>query len=420
MSQGLFRKEVLQARRTSWLGGISLAQPLPLWVLTAGAVLIAASVGIFLVLGTYTRRSAVTGQLVPTRGISEVQAPATGVVERMDVAEGGKVRGGQPLAVILVPRATPASGDAQVALEQHLDQRQAGLIAAQDAQQQQLRAQSDGLGSQLTAARRELAQIEAEVVTRQNQGRIAQETLDRFLQLKDSKYISILQIKQQESTVLEYTGQAQALQQQATDMRRTIAQLEQQVRELPGQQQSVAASLQRDLAQLNQERVQTQMQGALAVTAPVDGVVATQMIKPGQAVQAGEPLLSLLPGDGKLEAQLLVPSHAIGFIEPGDQVLLRYQAYPYEKFGHQLGKVVQVSRSALSSGELGALIGNAQQGEPFYRVTVELAQQSVMAYGKPEALKPGMLLDADILGEKRGLIEWIFEPLYSIKGRMSG
>lgn len=420
MSQGLFRKEVLQARRTSWLGGISLAQPLPLWVLTAGAVLIAASVGIFLVLGTYTRRSAVTGQLVPTRGISEVQAPATGVVERMDVAEGGKVRGGQPLAVILVPRATPASGDAQVALEQHLDQRQAGLIAAQDAQQQQLRAQSDGLGSQLTAARRELAQIEAEVVTRQNQGRIAQETLDRFLQLKDSKYISILQIKQQESTVLEYTGQAQALQQQATDMRRTIAQLEQQVRELPGQQQSVAASLQRDLAQLNQERVQTQMQGALAVTAPVDGVVATQMIKPGQAVQAGEPLLSLLPGDGKLEAQLLVPSHAIGFIEPGDQVLLRYQAYPYEKFGHQLGKVVQVSRSALSSGELGALIGNAQQGEPFYRVTVELAQQSVMAYGKPEALKPGMLLDADILGEKRSLIEWIFEPLYSIKGRMSG
>ena len=31
---------------------------------------------------------------------------------------------------------------------------------------------------------------------------------------------------------------------------------------------------------------------------------------------------------------------------------------------------------------------------------------------------PGMLLDADILGERRRLIEWVFEPLYSLKGRV--
>ncbi|MNW16140.1 hypothetical protein D3C71_2148940 [compost metagenome] len=45
-----------------------------------------------------------------------------------------------------------------------------------------------------------------------------------------------------------------------------------------------------------------------------------------------------------------------------------------------------------------------------------MAAQAVTAYGKPEPLKPGMLLEADILGEKRRLIEWVFEPLYSLKG----
>ena len=69
---------------------------------------------------------------------------------------------------------------------------------------------------------------------------------------------------------------------------------------------------------------------------------------------------------------------------------------------------------------MGALIGNAQQGEPFYRVTVVLDKQAVTAFGKPEPLKPGMLLDADVLGEKRRLIEWVFEPLYSLKGKVSG
>lgn len=125
-----------------------------------------------------------------------------------------------------------------------------------------------------------------------------------------------------------------------------------------------------------------------------------------------------MPGNSRLQADLLVPSRAIGFIAPGDQVMLRYQAYPYQKFGHQRGTVAAISRSALTSNELGALIGNAQQGEPYYRVTVRLAKQAITAYGKPEPLKPGMLLDADILGEKRRLIEWVFEPLYSIQGRV--
>lgn len=164
--------------------------------------------------------------------------------------------------------------------------------------------------------------------------------------------------------------------------------------------------------------MQTQASGALVVKAPVTGVVATQVTKPGQAVQAGQPLMTLLPGDGRLEAELLVPSRAIGFIGPGDRVLLRYQAFPYQKFGHQEGRVAAISRSALSPGELGALNGNAQQGEPFYRVKVTLARQMITAYGNPETLKPGMLVDADVLGERRALVEWIFEPLYSLGGKV--
>jgi membrane fusion protein len=270
----------------------------------------------------------------------------------------------------------------------------------------------------LVVAQRELAQIESEVATRQQQIRIADETLARLRRLEGAKYVSALQITQQEATVLEYTGQRQALQRQAIGTRRLITQLQQAMRELPAQGVASEAGLRRELAQLEQERVQTQAAGALVVNAPVAGVVATQVIKPGQAVQAGQALMTLLPGDGHLEAELLVPSRAIGFIEPGDRVLLRYQAFPYQKFGHQEGRVAAISRSALNSGELGALIGNAQQGEPFYRVTVSLARQAITAYGKPEVLKPGMLVDADVLGERRTLVEWIFEPLYSLGGRV--
>ena len=420
MTQGLFRAEVLTARRTSWLGGISLAQPLRLWVLTWAAVAAAAVIIAFVTFGTYTRRSTVPGQLVPTQGLAAVLAPANGVVSQVNAPEGARVAAGDVLALVTVPRATRESGDTQTALEQRLQQRQDGLLAEQQAQHIQWQAQAQGLAQQLDTAQRELAQTQAEVQTHQQQIAIASETLERLRRLGegDQQFVSALQIKQQQATVLDYTSSVQELQRQATSTRRLIAQLQQSQRELPGQQQAGDANYQSQQAQLEQERVQNQANGALLIKAPLGGVIATQTVKPGQAVQAGQTLLSLLPGDGALEAELLVPSRAIGFIAPGDTVLLRYDAFPYQKFGHQQGKVQRISRSALSNGELGALIGNPDQGEPYYRVTVALTKQTITAYGKAEPLKPGMLLQADVMGEKRRLIEWIFEPLYSLTGKV--
>jgi membrane fusion protein len=123
--------------------------------------------------------------------------------------------------------------------------------------------------------------------------------------------------------------------------------------------------------------------------------------------------MSLLPKGSRLQAQLLVPSAAVGFIEPGDSVLLRYQAYPYQKFGHHRGKVIRVSRSAIAPAG-----GDGQSAEPYYRVLVALDEQSITAYGKQEPLRPGMRLDADILGERRKLYEWVLEPLYSLRGKV--
>jgi len=418
MSQELFRKEVLEAKRASWLGGSSLAQPIRLWVLTSAAVAAALTVALFLTFGTYTRRSTVVGQLVPSAGLAAVLAPATGVVSRLDVSEGQRVAAGQVLAVVTVPRATVANGDTMAALEQRLQQRQDGVESAQTAQRQLFSAQASGLAAQLVTAQRELTQVEVEISTRQDQIRIANETLDRLRQLQDRKFVSLIQIKQQESVALEQLSAMQALQRLAISARRTIVQLQQAMRELPGQRQTAEASFRRDLATLEQEQVETEARGALAISAPVAGVVATQIVKLGQAVQADQPLLSVLPGDGTLEAELLVPSRAIGFIKPGDTVLLRYQAYPYQKFGHQQGRVSRISRSVLSPDELAGLLGHKQGGEPLYRITVALARQSLIAYGKVELLKPGMLLDADVLGEQRRLIEWMFEPLYSLKRKI--
>ena len=255
--------------------------------------------------------------------------------------------------------------------------------------------------------------LENEISTRREQVRIGKETVERYRLVADQKYVSQVQVNQQQQAFLELLNAQQGLERQATSIRRNLAQLEQTLRELPAQRQGLQATTSRDLAMLDQERVQQEANGELLVRAPLAGLVANRFIEPGQAVQAGQPVMSLLPKGSRLQAQLLVQSAAVGFIEPGDRVLLRYQAYPYQKFGHHGGKVIRVSRSAIAPAS-----GDGQGAEPYYRVLVALDEQSITAYGEQEALRPGMRLDADILGERRKLYEWVLEPLYSLRGKL--
>lgn len=102
--------------------------------------------------------------------------------------------------------------------------------------------------------------------------------------------------------------------------------------------------------------------------------------------------------------------------------MIRYQAYPYQKFGQYQGRVRSISRTSVPFAELasmaGAVPGLAKDGEQLYRLQISLDKQMVTAYGQPRPLQSGMLLDADVLQDTRRLYEWVLEPLYSLTGKL--
>ena len=410
MNAPLFRPEVVQARRQDWLGRISLAQPMPVWVGAVFALLAAGAVACLLLFGEYAHRSRVGGQLVPDLGVSTVVAPTSGMVGRMTVEEGASVARDQALVRIDLPRVAASGADAHTGIGRGLDERDSSSVQLAQAQLAQLAVQEQGQHRQLAMLRTELGQVRAGIATRDAQVRLGRETADRYREVAASGYVSVVQVRQQEQAMLEMLNARQVLERQATALAREIAGLEQALAGLPAQREAIEATARREHALLAQERYRHEADGGVLVKAPLAGLVAHRFVEPGQAVQAGQPLLSLLPEGARLQAQLQVPSRAIGFIRPGDRVRLRYQAYPFQKFGHQGGRVARISRSAVPP------VAGAPSSEPHYRILVALDRQDVLAYGRPEPLRPGMLLEADILGERRKLHEWLLEPLYSLRG----
>ena len=75
----------------------------------------------------------------------------------------------------------------------------------------------------------------------------------------------------------------------------------------------------------------------------------------GQAVSPSQLLAVIQPDGAALQVHLFAPSRAVGFIRPDERVNLRYQAFPYQKFGQQEGRVRSVAHTALSAAELASL-----------------------------------------------------------------
>jgi membrane fusion protein len=159
---------------------------------------------------------------------------------------------------------------------------------------------------------------------------------------------------------------------------------------------------------------QTEARRETVIRAPMAGVVTNIAVNRGQSIPADSPLAMVLPKGSGMHVELLVPTRAIGFIKPGQEVVLRYDAFPYERFGQYHGVVSDISRNVWSPGER---IGPISAREPVYRVDVTLDRQTVSALNQEFALRPGMTVNADLLLEKRTLLEWIFEPVLRLKGR---
>jgi membrane fusion protein len=419
----LFRLEALESRNQVWLGAINLLRPLSLTVLAWGAVSIAAAVLVFLAVGGYARKAHVIGYLAPDRGVIRLVPPASGIVAERRAIEGQSVHVGDVLFVLAIDRPT-IDGDTQTVIRQSLVARQRSLQDASRDQAQLLAQQRSSIEQRIADMEREVKQLDEEIALHRSRLSFAQQTVARLQSLQEDGFVASAQVQEKAEEQLGQQAQLRALERQRSAQQREVSTLRSQLRVLPLQARARQGEIDRDVQALEQASAESEAQGRIVVRAPQDGVLSTVLVEPGQSVAAGVPMASLLPAGAQMQALLFAPSSAIGFVRPNQAVLLRYQAFPYQKFGHQVGTVMRVSRSPLQPSELATLplasmSCSPTEREPLYRITVALARQTVRAYGQAQPLAPGMQVEADVVLDRRSLIEWIFEPVAGLRARAS-
>jgi membrane fusion protein len=415
----LFRPEAVEAQRQQGLGSVQLVRPLAMRVLTLGVVLTASAVALFLWRAEYTRKAQTSGVLSPDRGLIRLVPAAAGTVLERRITEGQQVQSGEVLFVLSLDRPTLDSG-AQAQVRLSLNERQRSLEDAARQQRQLASGQLLAMDRRLQALEVELAQLDAEAALQAQRLVLAQQALARLESLRNDQFISSAQVQGKSEEVLGLRAQAMALSRQKAALVRERAELEGERAGLPMLARGAQGDIERDLALLSREAAEQDAVRQLVVRAPQAGIVSAVLAEPGQSVSPSSALASLVPAGAELQAHLYAPSSAVGFVRPGQAVRLRFEAFPYQKFGHLPGHVLQVSRTPLAASELATLslasMGADRTGEPLFRITVGL--DPATAGAEPLPLVAGMRLQADVLLERRRLAEWLFEPLAGLSGRL--
>ena len=420
--QPLFRRAAISAQQTKTLGNIILVRPLSYRLLSIAAALCALVVVAFFTWGTYTKRSSVIGQLIPDSGLVKVYVPQLGVVLEKRVSEGQAVSAGTVLYVLSSERQSSTLGSIQASISHQVENRRLSLEQELEKTRRLQQDERESLAKRIDGLAAEMQKLDNLIDGQRSRVKLSEDTVARYQGLLAQYYISREQVQQKQEEMLDQRSRLQSMEREHIAVGRELAARQKELSSLTFKHQNQLAQIDRGISSMDQELTESEGKRRLVITAPTDGTATAVVAEVGQAVDGSKPLVSIVPTGAKLQAQLYAPSRAVGFVKAGDAVLLRYQAYPYQKFGHARGKVISVAKTALPANEISGLGnlsgGNGQNSEPLYRITVELASQTIDAYGQAQPLQAGMLLDADVLQETRHLYEWVLEPLLSLTGKL--
>lgn len=411
----LFRQEVADNRRDTWLGEIILTRPISYTMMMWLFLTMAALTIVYVAIGEYTKKARASGYIVPDQGLLKVYPQVPGFITILNVKEGDVVTEGQVLAVVTTEH-TGIKGNTQAEMAKEIEKRRLSLNEQRNKTHLMYADQIESTRKRLSKLQKEHQEITTAVAGLRQRVVNAETVVTRYKELEREHFVAELALNEKQSDLLDQQIRLNDMVFRLSSGERDITILQSDLVTLPIKEKNDTETIARAIFDLNTTGLDNESRRESYVIAPHSGMVTQIQADKGRQVSPALPIMNLILAGSKLLASLYVPSRSIGFIRVGSIAGMQYQAFQYQKFGTHEGKVIGISRTAVPAQELPFPV--PPTNEVFYVVTVQPTDNYVLAYGKKEPLQAGMQLDADIWLERRTVIEWVLEPIYSITGRI--
>ncbi len=421
----MFRQEALDNRKMKWRGKALLLPGIPLWIIMTACSVFLIVFLIFIIFGSYTRQVNATGEVTTYPRAVTIYANAQGFVTKQYVREGQHIKKGDPLYVIDVSKTTSSgvvSDNQRREIENQLLRIDSMISRLEDNKRDTLDALEKQKSLYIDAYKRSEG-----IVKRAEEGiAIMKQNMESYrgyqkqgLINKDQLLNQVVTYYSQQNSLLNLSGQNEqnALQ---------ITALESQILTQAAEFDNRIYQMELQRYELQKEMVNTDVGGEIIVRALTDGRVDSLGVTVGQMVNPGDTLLQILPENIRQYWLVLwVPNDALPYLNVGDAVNIRYEAFPAEKFGQFAATIQVISKTPASAQEMMTYAGAPKvsqmpQSIPYYKVIVRPEKQMIAYDGRELSLQNGMKANTTLFLEKRKIYQWMVSPFYDMKQSASG
>lgn len=418
----LFRREALENAKAKWLGQALLTSAYPAWVLVAITCGFMLTFFLVVTFCDFTRRASVAGEIITIPRAINVFSPAQGYIVDSLFRVGDRVKKGDALYYLDTSR-TSTSGNVSKnnldAVEKQLAALRAIIVKLESNKVETL----NNLQNQLNENQNTYAELQEMMISAKKGMNEQKAIMQNYKQYKARGLVTTDQLNNQISLYYQQQGNYQNLSTQ-------ILQKNIQITSLKSELVTKAADFDNEILQKQYQTNELQRQlaemdaaGTIFITAPTDGKIESLSVTEGQMVSPGDSLAQLIPANNKGYFLVLwLPNNSIPYVKPGDRINIRYEAFPYEKFGQFAGKIESISTIPASQQELN-YYGNVPRTMqnmpvgPLYKVIVNINDDPRT---KTLPLTNGMTAQATVFLEKRALYQWMLAPFYDIKKSLIG
>ncbi|MCT7982165.1 HlyD family efflux transporter periplasmic adaptor subunit [Laspinema sp. A4] len=256
--------------------------------------------------------------------------------------------------------------------------------------------------------------FEAEQALRDRQTAAVRSQMSEATQVRERLFEAEQAARTQRQRITETEGQIEQAQGELERLQIQLAQKKTEAERIQLESQQQIKQLELELSNLQGEVTDTRNRMATAkaqlnnrfLYAPVDGVILSlEVSNPGEVVQPGQPIAAIAPDDAPLVLVANVNNRDAGFMQTGMSVQVKFDAYPYQRYGIIPGKVTSISPDTKRDEQLGDV----------YQVEIALDRNYIIENQEPIYFKPGQTANAEIIIRHQRIADIFLDPIRRIQ-----
>jgi len=348
--------------------------------------------------------------LVPSRGTDPVRATRQGIVNHVFVNEGEPVKQGD----LIVTLRSEAAGDRASAL-MTVQTQLAGAGESFINAKAKFTSQNLADLQELRKLSGRVDHLEGLIALKRQQLTLLKQMADSYEKLYGQGIASRAQLAEKQLEVADLAADLERLLSDQSETRAAIDKLKIDSVTRGAEFKEVERTYREGMAtgEIRMAGLRAGLAGSdgneIRLTAPRAGTILRLYVKDAGAVlHEGDQVAELAAADEILVAELRVPEMGLGKLKNGQGVKLKYDAFPYQRYGVKYGRVAWLSPATVAT----------KTGASF-KAHVEIDDGEIQIQGNSRLLSAGMSGKAEIVIGTRSLIEYVFEPLRQLKENIS-